>query len=179
MYISVYIRDKRQDEVLVDGGAMVDLISDGVVDELGLTRYPCNDLGIRMADDTVAPLPWHVWLDINVAGILARIKAFVMPIRLSYNILLSRRWLARVNALEDHKNNILYISGIDGVRRKVKGTPAWASGLETVNLAPVASHLTQGEYEGAEDEIEALLEELDHWDDDENLPVPGKEERRQ
>lgn len=102
-----------------------------------------------------------------------------MPIRLSYNILLSRRWLARVNALEDHKNNILYISGIDGVRRKVKGTPARASGLETVNLAPVASHLTQDEYEGAEDEIEASLEELDHWDDDENLPVPGKEERRQ
>ena len=158
------------EEVLFNGRAMVDLMSDRVVDKLGLTRYPCNNLGIRMADDTVAPLPWHVWLDINLASILICIKAFVMPIRLSYNILLSRRWLARVNALEDHKNNILYISGVDGVRKKVNGTPARASGLDTVNLAPTASHLTQDEYERAEIEIEALLEELDHWDVDENQP---------
>lgn len=132
-----------------------------------------------MANDAVVPLPSHVWLDINVMGILARIKAFVMPIRLSYGILLSRRWLARVNALEDHRNNILYTSGIDGKRKTAQGTPAQASGVETVNLAPIASHLTQDEYERAEDEIEALLEELDHWDDDENPSIQGKEERRQ
>ena len=82
-----------------------------------------------------------------------------------------------MNAWEDYRNNILYISGVDGVRGKVNGTPARASGLETINLAPVASHLTQDEYERAENEIKALLEELDHWDDDENLP--GKEGRRQ
>ena len=102
-----------------------------------------------------------------------------MPIRLSYNILLSRRWLARVNAMEDHKNNVLYISGMDGKRRKVQGTLARTSGVETVNLAPMASSLTQDEYESAEDEIEALLEELDHWDDDESPEVSGKDQRRQ
>ena len=74
-----------------------------------------------------------------------------------------------MNALPDHKNNILYKFGVDGVRKKVNGTPAWASGPETVNLAPTATHLTQDEYERAEIEIEALLEGLDHWDDDENL----------
>ena len=82
-----------------------------------------------------------------------------------------------MNALEEHKNNILYISGVDAVRKKVNGTPARASGLETDNLAPTASHLTQDEYECAEIEIEALLKELDHRDDNENLP--GKEEHRQ
>ena len=80
MYISVYIHNTKLEEVLVDSGAMVHLISDHVVDKLGLTRYPCNYLRSRMADDTVAPHPWHVWLDINVAGILVHIKAFVMPI---------------------------------------------------------------------------------------------------
>lgn len=109
----------------------------------------CTDLGIRMADDTAVPLPSHVWLDISVTGILVRIKAFVMLIRLSYNILLSRRWLARLNALEDHKN-ILYIPGIDDKRKIVQGTLAQAPGAKTVNLAPIASHLTQGEYGRAE-----------------------------
>ena len=84
-----------------------------------------------------------------------------------------------MNALEDQKNSILYISRVDGVREKfnLNGTPARASGLEIVNLAPTASYLTQDEYERAEIGIEALLEELDHWRDDENLP--GIEERRQ
>ena len=40
MYKPIYIRDTRLDEVLVDGGAMMDLRSDHVVDELGLTRLP-------------------------------------------------------------------------------------------------------------------------------------------
>ena len=64
--------------------------------------------------------------------------------------------------LEDHKNSILYISGIDGKRKTDQGTPAQASGAETVNPSAHNLSLTQDEYERAENEIEALLEELDH-----------------
>ena len=84
-----------------------------------------------------------------------------------------------MNALEDHKNNVLYISGMDGKQKTVQGTPVQASRVETVNLAPITSHLTQDDYEHAENEIEALLEELDYWDDDENPTAAGKRERRQ
>ena len=44
MYISVYVHDIKLEEVLDDGGAMVVLVSNRVVDKIGHTRYPCKTL---------------------------------------------------------------------------------------------------------------------------------------
>ena len=46
--------------MLVDGGVMIDLIAKDVVDQLGLERHPVNDLGIRLADDSLVPLESYV-----------------------------------------------------------------------------------------------------------------------
>ena len=102
LYITVFIEDAPVDLTLVDGGAMIELISDRVVKNLGLKSFPCNDLAMRLANDDIVRLPSYVWINVNVAGVLARIKAFVMPIQMSYNLLLSRRWTTRVKAVEDH-----------------------------------------------------------------------------
>ena len=46
MYILVYIRDKRLDEVLIDGGAMVDLISDRVCSLLFAKPLPSRTAAV-------------------------------------------------------------------------------------------------------------------------------------
>ena len=80
-------------DVLVDGGAMLELISKDLVRKLNLIRYLVQGLAIRLADDRLIPLRFYVWLDIVVAGVLARIKAFEVEVSHTYQLLLSRRWL--------------------------------------------------------------------------------------
>ena len=60
MYISVWCKGTEIQDVLVDGGVMIDLIAKDVVDQLGLERHPVNDLGIRLADDSLVSLESYV-----------------------------------------------------------------------------------------------------------------------
>ena len=48
--------------------------------------------------------------------------------------MLSRRWLKRVRGIEYHESNILYIEGIDRVKRKVRWKPAAKQEIEVVSL---------------------------------------------
>lgn len=71
LYIEAWVGDFKVLEVLVDAGAMLDLISSGLVNRLKLTRYPVSGLGMRLADDHRVVLQNYVWVDVMVAGILA------------------------------------------------------------------------------------------------------------
>jgi len=62
-------------EVLVDAGAMIDLGSTKLVDQLHWNRFPVFGLGRHLADDHLVVLKRYVGIDIVVAGVLARIKA--------------------------------------------------------------------------------------------------------
>ena len=106
-------------------------------------------------------------MDVNTAGVVARVKAYVMPINVSYNLLLSRRWTTRVKAIEDHEQNTIDIEGKDGVRRTITGTPGSAqmAGFDVcINAAENAKSL-EDEDDNAEEAVENLLDELDHWVD--------------
>ena len=81
-------------------------------------------------------------------------------------MLLSRRWLKRVEGIEYHENNVLDIEGVDGMRKRVKGKPAVKSEMEVVKMVPESGRVTEMESEEAEDAIEILLHELDHWDEE-------------
>jgi len=98
---------------------MVDLIGTQVAQQLDLPLYKTTDMGIRLADHKLIALDHYVWLDINVGGVLARLKVYVVPVVQTYTILLSRRWLRRVSAVEDHTENMLTIYGSDGKARKI------------------------------------------------------------
>ena len=152
-------------DVLVDGGAMLDLISQETSENLGLEKHIVKGLGMRLADDSLVRLDHYVWADIIVAGIIARIKAYIVPVSVTYKVLLSRRWLKRVKGIEYHESNVLYIEGVDGVKRKVRGKPATQPEIEVVRLPAERGLATEVESEEAEDAIEVLLHELDHWGD--------------
>jgi len=76
LYIEAWVGNYKIPEVLVDAGGMLDRISTQLVDKLRLERFPVTGLGMRLADDRLVVLKNYVWLDIVVAGVLARIKAY-------------------------------------------------------------------------------------------------------
>ena len=168
LYIDAYIGNQLVGDILVDGGAMLDLISQSVADQLSLEKHVVKGLGMRLADDSLVRLDYYVWADVVVAGVVARIKAYVVPVSVTYKVLLSRRWLKRVKGIEYHATNTLYIEGTDGIKRKVKGKRAAKQELEIVKILPDAEAITEVESEEAEEAIEILLHELDHWEDGED-----------
>lgn len=103
LYIEAWVGNYKIPEVLVDAGAMLDLISTQLVDKLTLERFPVTGLSMRLADDRLVVLKNYVWLIIVVAGVLARIKAYEVAVSETYQLLLSRRWLRRVKAVEYHE----------------------------------------------------------------------------
>ena len=78
-----------------------------------------------------------------------------------------------MRGIEYHESNILYIEGVDGIKRKVQGKPATTEETEVVRLPTEYGEATKAENEEAEDAIEVLLHELDHWDEGEE---DGEEE---
>ena len=183
MYITVWCNDQEIPDVLVDGGAMIDLIAKDVADRLGLEKHPVQNLGMRLADDSLVPLESYVWLDVNVEGVVARVRAYVMPVTVTYKILLSRRWLKRMKSVEQHVTNTLIIQGVDGIKRSTKGRPAPPAELEIAGLRntnqkdEIQSTILAGDDdEYAEDAVDALLHELDDWEFDEG---PGNGKHRQ
>ena len=164
LYIDAWIGDHLVSDVLVDGGAMLDLISQKVVKKLKLEKHLVKGLGMRLADDSLVRLDHYVWADVIVAGVVARIKAYVVPVFVTYKVLLSRRWLKRVHCIEYHETNILHIEGMDRIRREVKGKPASKEEVEIVRIEPDHS-VQEVESDEAEEAIEILLHKLDHWED--------------
>jgi hypothetical protein len=169
LYIDCFVGGYKVTLTLVDGGAQIELVSESVIRKIGCKTYSCKDTAMRLANDSVVPLPYYAWLDINVCGVLARIKAYVMPIEMSFLILLSRRWLSRVQAVEDHANNTIHIKGVDGVVHLVRGSPAPAApsiGIASQQLLDLDDDLQFEDAEGAEQAIDILLDNLDHWEEE-------------
>jgi hypothetical protein len=166
MYIEVWVDGVYVSEALVDGGAMINLIKVDLVRRIGLPTMKVVDFGMRMADETFVALEEAVWLNINAEGVVCRIKAYVVPSSVSYDVLLSRQWLKRMKAREDHATNKLTVQGVDGIWREIFGTPAERAFMEVVDTAQGVSALSIESLE-AEEAVDELLDELNHWDEGE------------
>jgi len=171
LYMEAWVANYKIREVLVDAGAMLDLISTQLVDKLRLERFPVTGLGIRLAEDRLVLFKNYVWLDIVVAGVFARIKAYEVAVSQTYQLLLSRRWFRRVKAVEYQESRTLFIEGSAGVRRKVPGIPIDPRAIKLENTDTYT--YCDLEDEEAEEALDTLLNELDHWN------TKGEEERDQ
>ena len=61
-------------------------------------------------------------MPVNVAGVVATVRAFILGMGDIYDLLLSKRWMRRVRAIEDHGAATLTIQGKDEIKRLVQGT---------------------------------------------------------
>ncbi|KAI9882599.1 MAG: hypothetical protein M1823_005646, partial [Watsoniomyces obsoletus] len=88
-FITAWVNDNPVDNTLVDGGSMVDLISSRVVNQMPGTPIRRDDsLKIILANDKRMTLDGYVSVHVNVEGVTATVKAFVMPEATGYGLLL-------------------------------------------------------------------------------------------
>jgi hypothetical protein len=166
MYVRAWIGDNKVGATSVDGGAMINLVRMDVLTANGISMFPVPNFGMRMADDSIYPLREAAWVDVDVEGVIARTKCYVIHEDVDYHLLLSKRWLKRVRAREHHSTNTLFITGQDNVWREVIGEPAPSNGICLVDAQEMRG-FQKMEIESQEvvEAVLALLEELDGWEE--------------
>ena len=161
LYICSWVGNQLVVKTLADTGAVVELINPRLVKLLDLKIFEMDEeWTLQLADDRLAKVKQYVWVPINVAGIVAVVRAFILGMGDIYDILLSKRWMRRVRAIEDHGKGTLTVQGRDGIKRVVHGTEADSLEVDLVDGPSV----DEWETALAEDEIAKLAEELDGID---------------
>ena len=79
LYIDAWIEEHKISKTLVNSGAVVEVISRKVVQDLELTVY-CMDENwtLQLADDGHATVQEYVWVTVNVSGVRALVKVFIL-----------------------------------------------------------------------------------------------------
>ncbi|KAL7267968.1 hypothetical protein RUND412_009428 [Rhizina undulata] len=171
MYISAEVNGVICTKVIIDGGAMIKLVGHSLVEKLNAKEYSTDKMGVRMADDSVVVLESYVWLNVNVGGIIAQVKVYVLPVEQTYRLLLSRRWLRRVRAVEHYFENVFSLEGKDNKRKYVR-----AVGTEGKKISVLTGEETGGfitEDLEAEEAVDQLLDELEVWEMQEDEEETG------
>lgn len=155
------MKDIKVPKTLADNGAVVELINPKLVERLELEVYEMDEpWTLQLADDGLASVQQYVWVPVNVAGVEAVVRAFILGAGDIYDILLSKRWMRRVRAMEDHGQTSMTIEGKDSIKRVAHGTVAKSTDMELID----GPSLDEWETQLAEDEIDKLVEELDEYD---------------
>lgn len=161
LYIEAWAGDYKIPKTLADNGAVVELINPALVEKLGLEVYSMEETWtLQLANDGLATVKQYVWIPVNVAGVEAYVRAFILGLGSIYDLLLSKRWMKRVKAIEDHGESTLIIKGTDSVSRVAYGKPADPLEIELLQDTSVDAWETGL----AEDELARLAEELDGYD---------------
>lgn len=125
MYIRAFVKGVQVDRTMVDSGAVIELISPGLVKRIGLhTLQMDKKWSLKLANDIIVPITQYTLIPLNVEGIQTICRAYVMGESETYELLLSKNWLRRVRAVEDHGRNTLVISGRNGKKANVTITQA-------------------------------------------------------
>lgn len=92
------------------------MISPGAVKKLGLRARPIKEKpwGIRLASDDLVEIKECVDLQVNVEGVESAVIAYMTGIGVTYDLLLSRRWMEAVGAQEDYEKRRFTIRGRNG-----------------------------------------------------------------
>jgi hypothetical protein len=79
---------------------------------------------VKVADNRRVLIKEYITLEVIVQGIRTYLRAFIIDGPDSYDLLLSRNWMARVSALEDHLGGTLKIQGKSGIVVNVPASEA-------------------------------------------------------
>lgn len=102
------------DKILIDGGAVVNLMSEEVARSLGLPLTENSDILIRTATNEIRCVKYCTKFDVRIAGVTATITVHVLDIPQSYSLLLGRRWLYQVRAIGDYATQSYIIYDAEG-----------------------------------------------------------------
>ena len=92
LYIEAWIGSKRVGKTLADTGAVVELINPRLVESLRLQVYEMDEQWtLQLANDDLARVQRYVWAPVNVAGVVAMVRAFILGMGDIYDLLLFKR----------------------------------------------------------------------------------------
>ncbi|KAI9771528.1 MAG: hypothetical protein M1840_002148 [Geoglossum simile] len=109
---------------LIDSGACIDLISPATVQRLPLQARAIGESpwSLRVASDKLVPITKYVDIPVNVAGIKIMVMAYLTGIGVTYDLLLSRRWIEPISAEENFQHRYFIINGPNGEKLVVPPT---------------------------------------------------------
>ncbi|KAF3061919.1 Ribonuclease H-like protein [Daldinia childiae] len=114
---------------MVDCGSLSELISPACAKARKLELIPVKEeCELKMADDSTTPIHHYVMFPFVVGGILSIMRAYVVGMDESYDILLGKGWLRRNQAVINFSTDQLTITGINGQSHTVKMRPARTRG---------------------------------------------------
>ena len=112
----------RVGKILIDGGAVVNLVPEITARSLNMILFENDDIIIHTATNEIKAIQYCTNFDITIAGVTAHIRVYVVDIPQSYSLLLGWRWLYQVRAIGDYEIGSYTIYDTDGCPHKVTTT---------------------------------------------------------
>ena len=134
--ITSWIGTTKLPRTLLDGGSVVELISEKLVKSIKPRPIVYTDgyLRVSLATDKLDELTDYVFVPVNVQGVQAMVKAWIVQVNI-YDLLLGLSWLRRVHCKPDYGSGEIFISGDDHRPRRVPAELiAMESGLPIVEF---------------------------------------------
>lgn len=119
----------RLEKILIDGGAVVNLMPEEVARNLGLPLTENSDILIRTATNEIRCVKYCTKFDVRIAGVTATITVHVLDIPQSYSLLLGRRWLYQVRAIGDYATHSYTIYDAEGTPHLMSSSPGMKHAL--------------------------------------------------
>lgn len=147
------------DKILIDGGAVVNLMPEEVARRLKLTLTENSDILIRTATNEIRCVKYCTKFDVCIAGVTATITVHVLDIPQSYSLLLGRRWLYQVRAIGDYASHSYTIYDAEGVPHQMMSIAGAGRGPDVLLNPDGGPGLTDQEKEEIEgqERMQALL----------------------
>ena len=118
--ITSWIGNSKLTRTLLDGGSVVELISEKLVKSIKPRPIIYTDgyLRVSLATDKLDELTDYMYVPVNVQGVEAIIKAWIVRVDI-YELLLGLSWLRRVHCKPDYGSGEIYITGDDHRQRRI------------------------------------------------------------
>ena len=168
----------RVDKILIDGGAVVNLMPETIARNLGLCLMENRDILIRTATNEIRPVQYYTEFTIAVAGVVAKVTVYVINIPQSYSLLLGRKWLYQVRARGDYERQTYTIYDGEGfphpvisLRPEMEGVKFPRGGLQRRDNLPqvlinphgdgeLLTDLEKDEIIAGEEKVQNVIEDL-------------------
>ena len=136
LMVTAWIHQTKLPRTLLDGGSLIELISQKAVNRLQPSPYVFSDGQIRvsLANDSLTTLTRYVRVPVNIEGVEAVIKAWIVPVEV-YDLLLGVGWMRRMHFNTHYGQGKITISGDDQIVRPIPAQIApIEAGLPTIEM---------------------------------------------
>ena len=114
MFVSAWVGGIHFARSLVDGGSLVELLSEKAFEKLNLPVHRDEGREISLAGNRTAVSQRYAMVPVNVCGVLATLECYLINVS-TYELLLGVRWMRRVRFAMHYGTGEAGITGTDGV----------------------------------------------------------------